>query len=227
MRVVVAEDLFLLREGLVRLLKARGFEIVAATDSAPGLLDALLDCRPDLAIVDIRLPPTHTDDGLRAALTARERIPGLPILLLSQYVEQIYAQELLADQAGGVGYLLKDRVFSDDQFVDVIRTVAAGGTVMDPEVVTKLLDRRSRGEREPLSRLTERERQVLELMAEGRSNSAIANRLFISEKAVSKHSTSIFTKLELAPSDDDNRRVLAVLAYLMSVPREGRIPPSH
>jgi DNA-binding NarL/FixJ family response regulator len=226
-RVVVAEDLFLLREGLVRLLKARGFEIVAATDSAPGLLDALLEFRPDLAIVDIRLPPTHTDDGLRAALAARERIPGLPILLLSQYVEQIYAQELLADQGGGVGYLLKDRVFSDDQFVDVIRTVAAGGTVMDPEVVTKLLDRRSRGEREPLSRLTERERQVLELMAEGRSNSAIANRLFISEKAVSKHSTSIFTKLELAPSDDDNRRVLAVLAYLMSVPREGRIPPSH
>ncbi|MFI1162565.1 LuxR C-terminal-related transcriptional regulator [Streptomyces sp. NPDC020801] len=227
MRVVVAEDLFLLREGLVRLLKARGFEIVAATDSAPGLLGALLEFRPDLAIVDIRLPPTHTDDGLRAALSARERIPGLPILLLSQYVEQIYAQELLADQAGGVGYLLKDRVFSDDQFIDVIRTVAAGGTVMDPEVVTKLLGRRSRGERGPLSRLTERERQVLELMAEGRSNSAIANRLFISEKAVSKHSTSIFTKLELAPSDDDNRRVLAVLAYLMSAPREGRMPPGH
>ncbi|MFD4508650.1 LuxR C-terminal-related transcriptional regulator [Streptomyces sp. NPDC058457] len=227
MRVVVAEDLFLLREGLVRLLKARGFEIVAATDSAPGLLDALLEFRPDLAIVDIRLPPTHTDDGLRAALTARERIPGLPILLLSQYVEQIYAQELLADQAGGVGYLLKHRVFSDDQFVDVIRTVAAGGTVMDPEVVTKLLGRRSRGAREPLSRLTERERQVLELMAEGRSNSAVANRLFISEKAVSKHSTSIFAKLELAPSDDDNRRVLAVLTFLMSAPGEGRIPPSH
>ncbi|MGI5143917.1 LuxR C-terminal-related transcriptional regulator [Streptomyces sp. CA-106110] len=220
MRVVVAEDLFLLREGLVRLLKARGFEIVAATDSAPGLLQALLEHRPDLAIVDIRLPPTHTDDGLRAALAARERMSALPILLLSQYVEQIYARELLADQRGGVGYLLKDRVFSDDQFVDVIRTVAAGGTVMDPEVVTKLLGRR-RGEREPLSQLTERERQVLELMAEGRSNSAIAGRLFISEKAVSKHSTSIFTKLELAPSDDDNRRVLAVLAYLMSVPREG------
>jgi DNA-binding NarL/FixJ family response regulator len=226
-RVVVAEDLFLLREGLVRLLKARGFEVVAATDSAPALLEALLEHRPDLAIVDIRLPPTHTDDGLRAALSARERMPGLPILLLSQYVEQIYAQELLADQRGGVGYLLKDRVFSDDQFVDVIRTVAAGGTVMDPEVVTKLLGRRSRGERAPLSRLTERERQVLELMAEGRSNSAIANRLFISEKAVSKHSTSIFTKLELAPSDDDNRRVLAVLAYLMSVPREGRTSSSH
>jgi DNA-binding NarL/FixJ family response regulator len=217
-RVVVAEDLFLLREGLVRLLKAHGFEVAAATDSAPGLLGALLEFRPDLAIVDIRLPPTHTDDGLRAALAARQQIPGLPILLLSQYVEQIYAQELLADQAGGVGYLLKDRVFSDDQFVDVIRTVAAGGTVMDPQVVTKLLGRRARAE--PLSQLTQRERQVLELMAEGRSNSAIATRLFVSEKAVSKHSTSIFTKLELSPSDDDNRRVLAVLAYLMSVPRE-------
>ncbi|HXA60457.1 MAG TPA: response regulator transcription factor [Streptosporangiaceae bacterium] len=213
MRVVVAEDLFLLREGLVRLLKAHGFEIAAATDSAPSLLGALLEFRPDLAIVDIRLPPTHTDDGLRAALSARKQVPGLPILLLSQYVEQIYAQELLADQAGGVGYLLKDRVFSDDQFIDAIRTVARGGTVMDPEVVTKLLGRHPR--REPLSRLSERERQVLELMAEGRSNSAIAHRLFISEKAVSKHSTSIFTKLELAPSDDDNRRVLAVLAYLI------------
>jgi DNA-binding NarL/FixJ family response regulator len=220
-RIVVAEDLFLLREGLVRLLKARGFEIAAATDSAPGLLGALLEFRPDLAIVDIRLPPTHTDDGLRAALSAREQLPGLPILLLSQYVEQIYAQELLADQAGGVGYLLKDRVFSDDQFVDAIRTVAAGGTVMDPQVVAKLLGRRGSGVREPLSRISERERQVLELMAEGRSNSAIAGRLFISEKAVSKHSTSIFTKLDLPPSDDDNRRVLAVLAYLMSTPRHG------
>ncbi|MBF9072023.1 LuxR C-terminal-related transcriptional regulator [Streptacidiphilus fuscans] len=220
MRVVVAEDLFLLREGLVRLLSARGFAIVAATDSAPGLLDALLEHRPDLAVVDIRLPPTHTDDGLRAALTARERIPGLPILLLSQYVEQIYAEELLADRAGGVGYLLKDRVFSDDQFVDAIRTVAAGGTVMDPAVVTRLLGRRSRGgDGGTLARLTERERQVLELMAEGRSNSAIAGRLFVSEKAVSKHSTSIFTKLDLPPSEDDNRRVLAVLAYLMAQPK--------
>ena len=216
-RLVVAEDLYLLREGLVRLLKARGFEIAAAVDSAPDLLTALLEHRPDLAIVDIRLPPTHTDDGLRAALAAREQLPGLPILLLSQYVEPVYAQELLADQAGGVGYLLKDRVFSDDQFVDVIRTVVAGGTVMDPQVVTKLLVRRGRSE--PLARLTERERQVLELMAEGRSNSAIASRLYVSEKAVSKHSTSIFAKLELAPSDDDNRRVLAVLAYLMATPR--------
>lgn len=217
-RLVVAEDLYLLREGLVRLVKARGFEVAAATDSAPGLLAALLEHRPDLAIVDIRLPPTHTDDGLRAALAAREQLPGLPILVLSQYVEPVYAQELLADQAGGVGYLLKDRVFSDDQFVDAIRTVAGGGTVMDPQVVTKLLGRRSRSE--PLSRLSERERQVLELMAEGRSNSAIAHRLFVSEKAVSKHSTSIFTKLELSPSDDDNRRVLAVLAYLMAAPRK-------
>ena len=221
MRVVVAEDLFLLREGLVRLLKARGFEIAAAVDSAPGLHRALLEFRPDIAIVDIRLPPTHTDDGLRAALSARERIPGLPILLLSQYVEQIYARELLADRAGGVGYLLKDRVFSDDQFVDTIRDVAGGGTVMDPEVVTRLLGRSSP---EPLGRLSERERQVLELMAEGRSNSAIAHRLFISEKAVSKHSTSIFAKLELAPSDDDNRRVLAVLAHLMRTPRGGGLP---
>ncbi|MEY9872602.1 DNA-binding NarL/FixJ family response regulator [Streptacidiphilus sp. MAP12-33] len=218
LRLVVAEDLYLLREGLVRLLKARGFEIAAATDSAPGLLDALLEHRPDLAIVDIRLPPTHTDDGLRAALAARAQLPGLPILLLSQYVEPVYAQELLADQAGGVGYLLKDRVFSDDQFVDVIRAVAGGGTVMDPQVVTKLLGRRSRSD--PLTRLSERERQVLELMAEGRSNSAIAGRLFVSEKAVSKHSTSIFAKLELAPSDDDNRRVLAVLAYLMAAPKQ-------
>ncbi|WP_042414234.1 response regulator transcription factor [Streptacidiphilus anmyonensis] len=218
-RLVVAEDLYLLREGLVRLLKARGFDVAAATDSAPGLLAALLEHRPDLAVVDIRLPPTNTDDGLRAALAAREQLPGLPILLLSQYVEPVYAQELLADQAGGVGYLLKDRVFSDDQFVDAIRAVAAGGTVMDPQVVTKLLVRRSRSE--PLARLSERERQVLELMAEGRSNSAIASRLFVSEKAVSKHSTSIFTKLELAPSDDDNRRVLAVLAYLMATPKQG------
>ena len=224
MRVVVAEDLFLLREGLVRLLKARGFEIAAAVDSAPGLLRALLEFRPDIAIVDIRLPPTHTDDGLRAALSARERIPGLPILLLSQYVEQIYARELLADRAGGVGYLLKDRVFSDDQFVDTIRDVAGGGTVMDPEVVTRLLGRSSP---EPLGRLSERERQVLELMAEGRSNSAIAHRLFVSEKAVSKHSTSIFAKLELAPSDDDNRRVLAVLAHLMRTPRGGGLPSSR
>ncbi|HEV3066367.1 MAG TPA: response regulator transcription factor [Streptosporangiaceae bacterium] len=214
MRVVVAEDLFLLRDGLARLLSAHEFEIAAAVDTAPGLLRALLEHRPDIAVVDVRLPPAFADDGLQAALAARREVPGLPVLLLSQYVEQLYARELLADQAGAVGYLLKDRVFSDDQFVDAIRTVAGGGTVMDPEVVTKLLGRRSRDE--PISRLSGREREVLELMAEGRSNTAIGQRLFISEKAVSKHTTSIFTKLGLAADQDDNRRVLAVLAYLNS-----------
>ena len=214
MRVVVAEDLFLLRDGLARLLSAHNFEIAAAVDSAPALLRALLEHRPDIAVVDVRLPPAFADDGLQAALAARREVPGLPVLLLSQYVEQLYARELLADQAGAVGYLLKDRVFSDDQFVDAIRTVAGGGTVMDPEVVTKLLGRRSRDE--PISLLSGREREVLELMAEGRSNTAIAQRLFISEKAVSKHTTSIFTKLGLAADQDDNRRVLAVLAYLNS-----------
>jgi DNA-binding NarL/FixJ family response regulator len=213
-RVVVAEDLFLLRDGLARLLSAHDFEIAAAVDSAPGLLCALLQHRPDIAVVDVRLPPAFADDGLQAALAARREVPGLPVLLLSQYVEQLYARELLADQAGAVGYLLKDRVFSDDQFVDAIRTVAAGGTVMDPEVVTKLLGRRSRDE--PITRLSAREREVLALMAEGRSNTAIAQRLFITEKAVSKHTTSIFTKLGLGADQDDNRRVLAVLAYLNS-----------
>jgi DNA-binding NarL/FixJ family response regulator len=213
-RVVIAEDLFLLRDGLARLLEAHDFEIAAAVDSAPGLLEALLEHKPDVAVVDVRLPPSFTDDGLRAALEARTQIPGLPVLVLSQYVEQLYARELLADQAGGVGYLLKDRVFNDDRFVEAIRAVAGGGTVMDPEVISKLLGRRARDE--PITRLTAREREVLELMAEGRSNSAIAQRLFISEKAVGKHSTSIFAKLDLAPSNDDNRRVLAVLAFLNS-----------
>jgi DNA-binding NarL/FixJ family response regulator len=213
-RVVVAEDLFLLRDGLTRLLSAHEFEIAAAVDNAPGLLCALLEHRPDVAVVDVRLPPAFADDGLQAALAARREVPGLPVLLLSQYVEQLYARELLADQAGAVGYLLKDRVFSDEAFVDAIRTVAGGGTVMDPEVVSKLLGRRSRDE--PISRLSGREREVLELMAEGRSNTAIAQRLFITEKAVSKHTTSIFTKLGLSAGQDDNRRVLAVLAYLNS-----------
>jgi DNA-binding NarL/FixJ family response regulator len=213
-RIVVAEDLFLLRDGLVRLLEAHGFEIAAAVDSAPALLHALLEHRPDLAIVDVRLPPSFTDDGLRVALKARGEVPGLPVLVLSQYVEQLYARELLADDGGGVGYLLKDRVFNDDQFVDAIRSVAGGGTVMDPEVVSKLLGRHTGDE--PLGRLSAREREVLALMAEGRSNSAIAQRLFVSDKAVSKHSTSIFAKLGLTQSDDDNRRVLAVLAYLNS-----------
>jgi DNA-binding NarL/FixJ family response regulator len=212
MRVVIAEDLFLLRDGLVRLLQAHDFEIAAAVGDGPGLLRALLEHRPDVAIVDVRLPPSFTDEGLRTALEARRQVPGLPVLVLSQYVEQLYARELLADQAGGVGYLLKDRVFSDDQFVEALRTVAGGGTVLDPEVISKLLGRHARDE--PVTTLSAREREVLALMAEGRSNSAIAQRLFVSEKAVSKHSTSIFIKLGLAPSDDDNRRVLAVLAYL-------------
>ena len=214
MRVVVAEDLFLLRDGLARLLTAYDFEIAAAVDTAPALLRALLEERPDVAVVDVRLPPSFADDGLRAALQARQQIPGLPVVLLSQYVEQLYARELLADQAGSVGYLLKDRVFNDDQFIDAIRAVAGGGTVMDPEVVTKLLGRRSRDE--PVTRLSAREQEVLELMAEGRSNTAIAQRLYVTEKAVSKHTTSIFSKLGLAASEDDNRRVLAVLAYLNS-----------
>jgi len=214
LRVVVAEDLFLLRDGLTRLLSAHGFQIAASVDTAPGLLQALLDQRPDVAVVDVRMPPGLADDGLQAALTARQQVPGLPVLLLSQYVEQLYARELLADQAGAVGYLLKDRVFNDDQFVDAIRTVAAGGTVMDSEVVSKLLGHRSHDE--PMARLSGREREVLALMAEGRSNTAIAQQLFVTEKAVSKHTTSIFTKLGLAASEDDNRRVLAVLAYLNS-----------
>ncbi|HZR52855.1 MAG TPA: response regulator transcription factor [Streptosporangiaceae bacterium] len=214
MRIVIAEDLFLLREGLVRLLEAHDFEIVAAVGTAPELLEALLKHQPDVSIVDVRLPPTNTDDGLRAAIEARRQIPGLPVLVLSQYVEQLYARELLADQAGAVGYLLKDRVFNDDAFATAIRTVAKGGTVLDPEVVQKLLIKHTRTK--PVSRLTPRELQVLALMAEGRSNAAIAQRLFITEKAVSKHAAGIFAKLDLAPSDDDNRRVLAVLAYLES-----------
>ena len=212
MRVVIAEDLFLLRDGLARLLRAHGFDIVAAVDNGADLLRALVEQRPDVAVVDVRLPPTFTDEGLRTALQARQQVPGLPILVLSQYVEQLYARELLADHAGGVGYLLKDRVFGDEAFVEALRTVAGGGTIIDPEVIAKLLGRRVRDE--PMALLSPREREVLALMAEGRSNSAIAQRLFVSEKAVSKHSTSIFSKLGLAQSDDDNRRVLAVLAYL-------------
>ena len=212
MRVVLAEDLYLLRTGLERLLAEHGLEVIESVDNGPALLRALTERQPDIAVVDVRLPPTFTDEGLRAAIEARRQVPGLPVLVLSQYVEQLYARELLADQAGAVGYLLKDRVFNDDQFTDAIRTVAKGGTVMDPEVVGKLMGRRARDE--PISRLTVREREVLALMAEGRSNSAIAHRLRVSEKAVGKHSTSIFAKLDLSPSDDDNRRVLAVLAYL-------------
>lgn len=210
MRVVLAEDLALLREGLVRLLEANDFEIAAAVDNGPQLLRALLDHRPDVAVVDVRLPPSFTDEGLQAALAARREVPGLPVLVLSQYVEQLYARELLADGSGGVGYLLKDRVFDSEQFVDAVRRVAAGGTAMDPEVISKLVVRGA----QPLSRLTPREREVLGLMAEGRSNAAIAQQLVVTERAVAKHTANIFSKLDLAVSDDDNRRVLAVLAYL-------------
>ena len=214
MRVVLAEDLYLLRDGLSRLLQAHGVDVVAAVGSGAELLDELLRKRPDVAVIDVRLPPTFTDEGLRVALEARRQLPALPVLVLSQYVEQLYARELLSDQAGGVGYLLKDRVFSDEAFVEALRTVAGGGTVLDPEVIAKLLRRHAA--EEPITTLSPREREVLELMAQGRSNAAIAQRLFVSEKAVSKHSTSIFAKLGLEPSDDDNRRVLAVLAYLNS-----------
>jgi DNA-binding NarL/FixJ family response regulator len=211
MRVVLAEDLVLLRDGLVLLLQANGFDIVAAAATGPELLAALREHRPDVAIVDVRLPPTYTDEGLQAALTARREMPGLPVLVLSQHVEQLYARELLADGAGGIGYLLKDRVLRADQFVDAVRRVAAGGTAMDPDVIAKLFARNR-----AIDRLTTREREVLELMAEGRSNSAIAQRMFLSESAVAKHIASLFGKLGLGVSDDDNRRVLAVLAYLNS-----------
>ncbi|MFC4068142.1 response regulator [Actinoplanes subglobosus] len=210
MRVVLAEDLALLRDGLTRLLEAFDFQVVAAVDNGPSLLPALIEHRPDVAVVDVRLPPTFTDEGLQAAIEARRTVPGLPVLVLSQHVEPLYARELLTDRAGGVGYLLKDRVANVAQFVDAVRRVAAGGTAMDPEVVSQLLARRS----SPLSALTGREREVLALMAEGRSNGAIATKLFVGEKAVSKHISSIFTKLALPPSDDDHRRVLAVLTYL-------------
>ncbi|TDQ46350.1 response regulator transcription factor [Actinorugispora endophytica] len=212
MRVVIAEDLALLRDGLIRLLNAHDFQVVAAVDTGPDLLDALLEHRPDVAVVDVRLPPTQTDEGLKAAITARERVPGLPVLVLSQHVEQLYARELLSGGQGGVGYLLKDRVFDIGQFIEAVRRVAAGGTAMDPEVISQLLAKHTL--ESPLGALTAREREVLGEMAEGRSNSAIAGRLFITEKAVSKHINNIFAKLGLPPSSDDSRRVLAVLAYL-------------
>jgi len=214
LRVVLAEDLFLLRDGLVRLLEAYDFEIAAAVESGPELERALAELEPDVAVVDVRLPPTHTDEGLQCALTARRAKPGLPVLVLSQHVEQLYARELLADGSGGVGYLLKDRVFDAEQFVDAVRRVAAGGTAMDPQVIQQLLARRSGDRQSPVTRLTPREREVLELMAQGRSNTAIAGKLVVTERAVAKHTANIFVKLGLEISDDDNRRVLAVLAYL-------------
>ncbi|WP_377270823.1 LuxR C-terminal-related transcriptional regulator [Peterkaempfera sp. SMS 1(5)a] len=215
MRVVLAEDLYLLREGLIRLLEAYGFTIAAAVETGPDLLRALLEERPDVAVVDVRLPPTLTDEGLQAALAARREIPGLPVLVLSQHVQQLYARELLADGSGGVGYLLKDRVFNAEQFIDAVRRVAAGGTAMDPDVIAKLLQRGVRSE--PMGRLTPREREVLELMAEGCSNSAVAARLTVSDGAVAKHIANIFSKLDLVPTDDANRRVQAVLAHLDAV----------
>lgn len=210
MRVVIGEDHALLRDGLTRILQAHDLEVVEAADNAPSLARALQRHTPDLAIVDVRLPPTFTDEGLRVAIDARAERPTLPVMVLSQYVEQLYARELLEGGDGAVGYLLKDRVSDVRAFIDGVRRVAGGGTVLDPEVVSTLLPRR----REPADRLTEREREVLTLMAEGRSNAGIAGALYITEKAVSKHTNNIFTKLGLEISGDDNRRVLAVLTYL-------------
>ncbi|GAA1214431.1 response regulator transcription factor [Kitasatospora nipponensis] len=212
MRIVVAEDLFLLRDGLVRLVEAFGHEVVAAVDSGPATLEALVGLRPDVAIVDVRLPPTLCDEGLQAALSARRAVPGLPVLILSQHVEQLYARELLADGHGGIGYQLKDRVLDAGQFMDAVHRVAAGGTALDPTVVAKLLGRPQRAD--PLATLTERERSVLALMAEGLSNTAIAGGLFLSEGSISKYTTAIFTKLGLTNDEDSNRRVRAVLTYL-------------
>lgn len=210
-RVVIAEDHALLRDGLVRLLTAYGCEVVAALEGTAGLDAALQRPDVDAAILDVRLPPTFTDEGLRAAIAARSARAGFPVMVLSQYVEHLYARELLASGRGGVGYLLKDRVADAGDFVDSVRRVAAGGTVLDPEVVAALMNRQRDV---PLSRLTPREREVLELMAQGRSNGAIASRLFVTEKAVAKHINNIFTKLDLPIDTDDNRRVLAVLAWL-------------
>jgi DNA-binding NarL/FixJ family response regulator len=213
-RIVLAEDLALLREGEVRIFETYGFEVADAVANGPSLIKALTTHRPDIAVVDVRLPPTFTDEGLRAAIDARQRFPGLPVLVLSQYVEPIYARELLSDGTGAAGYLLKDRVMDIDQFIAAVRQVAAGGTVMDPDVIAALLTRHAADI--PLQTLTPREHEVLALMAEGRSNAAIASRMFVTEKAVSKHSNNIFTKLGLEQSGEDNRRVLAVLAYLKS-----------
>jgi DNA-binding NarL/FixJ family response regulator len=211
-RVVVAEDLYLLRDGLVRLIEAFGHEVVATAADGAATLEALLTHRPDVAVVDVRMPPGQSDEGLRAALAARREVPGLPILILSQHVEQLYARELLADGAGGIGYFLKESVFDADQFVDALERVAAGGTAMDPAVIARLLGSGSSARR--LEALTEREHGVLSLMAEGLSNQAIGQRLFLSESAISKYTTSLFGKLGLADDDTTNRRVLAVLAYL-------------
>jgi DNA-binding NarL/FixJ family response regulator len=210
-RVVIAEDSTLLREGLTRLLVEAGFEVPAAVEDAPALLAAVAEHRPDVAVVDIRMPPTHTDEGLRAAVRLRQRHPGTGVLVLSQYVRVSYAAELLDAGADGVGYLLKDRVSDLAEFTAAVRRVGSGGSAFDPAVVGRLLVRR-RDDSD--GRLTERERAVLALMAEGRTNQAIAQRLFITERTVEKHCTSIFTKLDLSASPHDHRRVLAVLRYL-------------
>ncbi|WP_281892639.1 response regulator transcription factor [Phytohabitans aurantiacus] len=212
MRVVIADDAVLLREGLVRLLTEQGHDVVAAVGDGDSLVTAIEEHRPDISIVDVRMPPSHTDEGLRAAVTARERVPRTPILVLSQYVEVSYADDLLADRAGAVGYLLKDRVAAIAEFLDAVDRVASGGTVLDPEVVSQLLVRRRRDD--PLRELTPREREVLSLMAEGRSNTAIARTLVVSDGAVEKHVRNIFTKLQLPPDEEQHRRVLAVLTYL-------------
>jgi DNA-binding NarL/FixJ family response regulator len=210
-RLVLAEDHALLRAGLIQLLEANGFTILHAVDNAPDLADALLDPEAEAAVVDVRLPPTQSDEGLVAAITARAARPGFPVMVLSQYVEQLYARELLASGEGAIGYLLKDRVSDVAEFVDGVRRVAAGGTVLDPEVVATVM---ARSAGRPVDRLTPREREVLALMAEGRSNARIAAALVVSEKAVAKHINSIFTKLDLPVGEDDHRRVRAVLAWL-------------
>jgi DNA-binding NarL/FixJ family response regulator len=210
MRVVIAEDSVLLREGLSRLLIEAGIDVVAATGEAEAFLRLVDAQRPDVVVVDVRMPPTFSDEGLRAALVVRQRWPEVGVLVLSQYVEERYASELLAERGGAVGYLLKDRVADVAEFIDALRRVAAGGSVLDPEVVAQVLAR----SRSPLTSLTPREREVLGLMAEGRSNVAIAAALSVGEGAVEKYISSIFSKLDLTPTDSDHRRVLAVLRYL-------------
>jgi DNA-binding NarL/FixJ family response regulator len=212
MRIVIAEDAAVIRAGLAEILTDRGHEIVAAVGDAEALKDAVAARQPDVAIVDVRMPPSHTDEGLRAAIAIRRDHPGVGILVFSQYVETRYAADLLATRSGGVGYLLKDRVANVAEFTDAVTRIAAGGTALDPEVVSGLLNASRHSS--ALSTLTAREHDVLALMAEGRSNSAIADRIFVSERAVEKHISNIFTKLGLPPSDSDHRRVLAVLAYL-------------
>ncbi len=212
MRIVIAEDSVLLREGITRLLAEYDHEVVDALGDATGLLGSVMAHEPDLVIVDVRMPPTHTDEGLRAAIEVRSVRPATPVLVLSQYVEERYAAELIAGGTAGVGYLLKERVADVRDFVDAAQRVAAGGTALDPEVIAQLLVRSRR--REPLDTLTPREREVLSLMAQGRSNAAIAVALTVSDGAVEKHISSIFAKLDLAPSESEHRRVLAVLAFL-------------